>query len=139
MRDSLYSYCFFHCPLDALFTSRQFGLFGGVVGVDHYYTHQGMPCHAGQPDEFKAQDSFAIATKARFPKACVLQYRITDAVPYAPIVHNKMLSDADWMARRAQQRVGVHRTRRAQYSFKAFLLILVDVNIYIQFLMSSFI
>ena len=93
MRDSSYAYCFFHCPLDSLFKNNQSGLWGGVVGVDHYFTHQGMPCHGGLPDEFKAQDDYAIATKRRFPKARVLQYRITDAVPYAPIVHDKMVAD----------------------------------------------
>lgn len=99
MRESSYSYCYGHCPLNSLLKNSQYGLWGGVVGVDHYYTHQGMPCHDGVPDEFQAQDKFAISTKAVLPKARVLQYRITDAVPYAPIVHNKMVADPEFFIR----------------------------------------
>lgn len=32
------------------------GTYGGVVGVDHYWTHQGMPCLNGEPQEFNKQD-----------------------------------------------------------------------------------
>ena len=31
--------------------------FAGVVGVDHYYTSQGMPCVDGEPQEFELQVS----------------------------------------------------------------------------------
>lgn len=100
MHESTYGYCYHNCPLDALSAHRDaHGLWAGVVGVDHYWTHQGMPCKGGEPDEFAAQDAYAAATKARFPGARVLEYRITDAVPYAPIVHQKMLSDPSFFVR----------------------------------------
>jgi hypothetical protein len=43
MRQSLYAYCYQHCPLDFFANHTQLGVFGGVVGVDHYWTQQGMP------------------------------------------------------------------------------------------------
>jgi hypothetical protein len=43
MAQSTYSYCFGTCPLDWLYNNSALGLWGGVVGVDHYWTHQGMP------------------------------------------------------------------------------------------------
>eukprot|EP00051_Salpingoeca_urceolata_P035054 m.27944 g.27944 ORF g.27944 m.27944 type:complete len:401 (-) comp8677_c0_seq1:65-1267(-) len=96
---SSYVYCFRKCPLSWLANHTEIGLFGGVVGVDHYWTHQGMPCKDGKPQEFKFQDEFAKATKATFPKSLVLEYRITDAVPYDPIVHDLMESNPEYFVR----------------------------------------
>ena len=99
MRQSLYTYCFGNCPLAYFANNTHLGVFGGVVGVDHYYTKQGMPCINGRPQEFEHQDAFAIATKATFPGTRVLQYRITGAVPYAGIVHDLMLSNPEYFVR----------------------------------------
>jgi hypothetical protein len=96
MRSSLYTYCFTHCPLAFFANHTDLGVFGGVVGVDHYHTNQGMPCINGRPQEFEHQDAFTIATKAQFPGTRVLQYRITAAVPYAGIVHDAMLAHPDY-------------------------------------------
>ena len=52
---------------------------------DHYYTHQGMPCVNGEPQEFQFQDEQTRWQKKVLPKSKVLQYRITDAVPYAKV------------------------------------------------------
>ena len=51
MRNSLYTYCYETCPLAFLSQHKDLGVFGGVVGVDHYWTQQGMPCINGR--EFK--------------------------------------------------------------------------------------
>jgi hypothetical protein len=99
MRESLYTYCYINCPLDYFDKHRELGVFGGVVGVDHYWTHQGMPCVNGVPQEFEAQDAFARATKASFPGTRILQYRITDAVPYTKVVHDAMVEHPDWFVR----------------------------------------
>ena len=99
MRASLYTYCYESCPLEFFANHSDLGLFGGVVGVDHYWTGQGMPCIDGVPQEFAAQDAFAAATKARFPGTKMLLYRITDAVPYAAVVHDAMVEHPDWFAR----------------------------------------
>ena len=96
MRQSLYTYCFEHCPLDFFANHTALGVFGGVVGVDHYWTHQGMPCINGRPQEFEHQDAFAIALKAQFPGSRMLQYRITAAVPYAGIVHDAMVAHPEY-------------------------------------------
>lgn len=93
MASSSYMYCFNHCQLDWLANHTELGVWAGVVGVDHYWTHQGMPCIDGVPQEFQLQDAFTLATKAAFPRSRVLQYRITTAVPYAGVVHDKMVSD----------------------------------------------
>ena len=79
-----------------------------------------MPCVQGRPQEFEHQDTFAIATKAIFPGCLsptallpafthsntlayigtrILQYRITDAVPYAGIVHDLMLAHPEYFVR----------------------------------------
>ena len=59
-----------------------------------------MPCDRnGEPQEFELQDEATRWTKSVFPRARVLQYRITDAVPYAGVVHRKMLSDPDFFVR----------------------------------------
>lgn len=52
MAGSTYTYCYHGCPLDWLINNTQalgLGEFGGVVGVDHYWTKQGMPCVDGNP------------------------------------------------------------------------------------------
>ena len=75
------------------------GTFGGIVGFDHYYTNQGMPCVDGRPQEFERQDAAAIWVKSRFPRARVLQYRITSAVPVAHEVRDQMLATPDYFLR----------------------------------------
>jgi hypothetical protein len=40
MRQSLYTYCYGGCPLDFFSNNTHLGVFGGVVGVDHYWTQQ---------------------------------------------------------------------------------------------------
>jgi len=99
MRPSLYTYCFENCPLEYFANNTHLGVFGGVVGVDHYWTGQGMPCVGGRPQEFEHQDAFADATKAQFPGTRVLLYRITDAVPYAGIVHDLMVAHPEYFIR----------------------------------------
>ena len=96
MRSSLYTYCYETCPLAFFSQHKDVGVFGGVVGVDHYWTKQGMPCINGRPQEFEHQDAFAISTKAEFPGTRILEYRITDAVPYAGIVHDLMVSNPEY-------------------------------------------
>lgn len=49
-----------------------------------------MPCINGIPQEFAMQDAFTLQVKKTFPRAKVLEYRITDAVPYAEVVHDLM-------------------------------------------------
>jgi hypothetical protein len=41
MAGSGYVYCFNTCPIPWLTNNTRYGTFGGVVGVDHYWTHQG--------------------------------------------------------------------------------------------------
>ena len=48
--------------------------YAGVVGVDHYWTHQGMPCKGGEPQEFAMQDALTLKWKAKFPDLRMLQY-----------------------------------------------------------------
>ena len=58
MAGSTYTYCFGGCPIPWLIANTQalgLGEYGGVVGVDHYWTHQGMPCEDGKPQEFTHQ------------------------------------------------------------------------------------
>ena len=62
MAGSTYTYCYHGCVVDWLHNNTdQLGLpeYGGVVGVDHYWTHQGMPCLDGNPQEFSKQDALA--------------------------------------------------------------------------------
>jgi len=99
MAGSGYSYCWHECPMDWFANNTHLGVFAGVVGVDHYYTNQGMPCIDGIPKEFQMQDEFALKLKKKFPDVRVLQYRITDAVPYDKLVHDKMISDPDFFVR----------------------------------------
>ena len=72
---------------------------GGLVGVDHYWTMQGLPCVDGKPSEYAQQDEFAKATKARFPAAKVLQYRIVTAQMNDPLAHNLTLSHPQFFVR----------------------------------------
>jgi len=58
-----------------------------------------MPCVGGVPQEFAAQDAFAVATKAWSPRARVLLYRITDAVPYDAVVHDAIVAHPEWFVR----------------------------------------
>lgn len=99
MMESLYTYCFGSCPLEFFGNNTAIGLFGGVVGVDHYYTNQGMPCIDGIPQEWEHQDALAVAIKAQFPRSRVLEYRITSAVPYAKAVHDLILSNPEYFIR----------------------------------------
>ena len=55
MRASTYTYCYQGCAVDWFMNNTdRLGLkpYAGVVGVDHYWTHQGMPCENGEPQEF---------------------------------------------------------------------------------------
>ena len=99
MRSSLYTYCFIHCPLAFFKANENLGVFDGVVAFDHYWTKQGMPCINGIPQEFAAQNAITLSTKADFPGARVLQYRIGTAVPYAEIVHTAMVEHPEWFVR----------------------------------------
>jgi hypothetical protein len=102
MRASTYTYCYGGCVVDWFMeNSDQLGLlpYAGVVGVDHYWTHQGMPCIDGKPQEFALQDALAQRWKAKFPEVRVLQYRILSAVPVDMVVQNKINSDHDSVVR----------------------------------------
>ena len=108
MSESTYGYCYRRCPLDALHhasnssstdSSAGTSVWGGLVGVDHYWTNQGLPCVNGLPSEYAQQDAFAAATKAQFPAAKVLQYRIVTAEMYDPIVHDLMLAHPEYFVR----------------------------------------
>jgi len=93
MAGSGYIYCYQTCPVEWLANNRNLGVYAGMVGVDHYWTKQGMPCINGIPQEFAMQDAYTIQQKKIFPQVKILQYRITDAVPYAEVIHDKMVSD----------------------------------------------
>ena len=70
MAGSTYTYCFGGCPIPWLIDNTKalgLGEYGGVVGVDHYWTHQGTPCVNGEPREFAAQGELARTWKAKFP------------------------------------------------------------------------
>jgi len=100
MAASTYVYCYGPCPIKWLTNHTEFGIFGGVVGYDHKWLKDGMPCGPdGLPHEFAVQDENAVWTKQHFPQAKVLEYRIISAVPYDNIVHDKMLSDPDFFIR----------------------------------------
>eukprot|EP01045_Picozoa_sp_COSAG04_P022747 COSAG04_NODE_2615_length_3851_cov_1.872601_4_plen_371_part_00 len=73
--------------------------YAGVVGVDHYWTHQGMPCVGGKPQEFVKQDALTLKWKALFPDMKMLQYRILSAVNYDMVVQDKITSDPDAVVR----------------------------------------
>jgi hypothetical protein len=99
MAASGYVYCYLQCPMPWLLNNTQYGNFSGVLGIDHVFTGQGMPCIDGVPHEFEAQDAYTLQVKKVFPSARVLQYRITDAVPYASIVHDLMVSNPEYFVR----------------------------------------
>jgi hypothetical protein len=68
MAGSTYTYCYHGCVVDWLYNNTKalgLGEYGGVVGVDHYWTHQGMPCVGGKPQEFVHQDSLTLKWKAQ--------------------------------------------------------------------------
>ena len=77
MAASTYTYCYHGCVVDWLFNNTEhLGLntYAGVVGVDHYWTHQGMPCNgSGKPEEFAKQDTLALKWKSKFPNIRMLQ------------------------------------------------------------------
>ena len=96
MAGSTYTYCYHGCVVDWLFNNtKPLGLpeYGGVVGVDHYWTHQGMPCVDGKPQEFVKQDALAIKWKSQFPTMRMLQYRILSAVNYDMVIQDKITTD----------------------------------------------
>ena len=101
MAGSTDTYCYQGCAVDWLFNTKALGLntFGGVVGVDHYWTHQGMPCLNGEPQEFVKQDTLTQKWKSMFPSMRMLQYRILSAVNYDMVVQNKIQSDPDSVIR----------------------------------------
>lgn len=41
MAGSGYIYCYQTCPIPWLTNNTQYGSYGGVLGVDHYWTKQG--------------------------------------------------------------------------------------------------
>jgi len=102
MRASTYTYCYGGCVVDWLMENTEalgLPLYAGVVGVDHYWTHQGVPCIDGKPQEFKLQDELAQRWKAKFPDLRMLQYRILSAIPSSMVVQKKILSDEDSVVR----------------------------------------
>ena len=99
MASSTYTYCFRGCPVPWLLNNtKQLGLnpYSGVVGVDHYWTMQGMPCINGEPQEFAHQKALAASWKRAAPGIRYLTYRILSAVPYDMVIRNKMLSDPSY-------------------------------------------
>lgn len=102
MAGSTYAYCFRGCPMNTIIQNRtRLGLqgFAGVVGVDHYYTKQGMPCVDGKPREFEMQQELAQQWKGIFPEMRFMTYRILSAVPYTMVVQDKIESDPDFFVR----------------------------------------
>ena len=104
MSASTYQYCFpdeSSCPVSWLMNNSASlpAPFGGVTGVDHYYTHQGMPCIDGKAQEFAMQDALATHWKSVFPTVRYLAYRILSAVPYDSVVQDKIVSDPDYLVR----------------------------------------
>ena len=102
MASSTYTYCFGACPIEWLFnqTSSKGAIqlantFAGVVGVDHYFTSQGMPCVDGKPKEFEMQAALATRWKTKFPSMRFLSYRILSAVPYTMVVADKIKDNPD--------------------------------------------
>lgn len=97
-RYSTYSYCFERCQVPWFLNNTDPGRFAGLVGIDHYWTHQGTDhCvnGTGLPNEWDAQDELTVAWKSVFPQMRVLQYRITTAVPYAMPVHDFIRASPD--------------------------------------------
>ena len=77
----------------------QLANYAGVVGVDHYYTNQGVPCVNGKPHEFDNQVQLAARFKGHFPGVRFMTYRILDAVPYDMVVRNKMVESPEYFVR----------------------------------------
>ena len=73
--------------------------YAGVVGVDHYFTNQGVPCINGVPHEFKNQDDLSQRWKGNFSGIRFMTYRILDAVPYDMAVQNKIVESPDYFLR----------------------------------------
>eukprot|EP00931_Biecheleriopsis_adriatica_P080490 TRINITY_DN53833_c0_g1_i1.p1 TRINITY_DN53833_c0_g1~~TRINITY_DN53833_c0_g1_i1.p1 ORF type:complete len:438 (-),score=58.72 TRINITY_DN53833_c0_g1_i1:111-1424(-) len=108
MAGSTYAYCWYGCVLDWLFNNtKPLGLpeYGGVVAVDHYWTHQGMPCVDGKPQEFVKQDALTLKWKAQFPTMRMLQYRILSAVNYDMVIQDKINTDP-WSVIRWRHKAG---------------------------------
>ena len=102
MAGSTYSYCYAGCHMPFFLNRSTTGLgaYAGVVGVDHYWTGQGVPCGSdGLPHEFDKQDELAIAWKAVFPGMRFLSYRILSAVPYDTVVALKLQTSPDFFVR----------------------------------------
>ena len=99
MAGSGYIYCWERCPIEWLANNTHIGVYSGVLGVDHYWTNQGMPCTNGIPHEFANQNAYTVQQKKRFPRIKVLQYRIPTAVPYEKVVHDLMVNDPDAFVR----------------------------------------
>ena len=98
MAGSTYNYCYKGCHVDWLIAHKathpalKLGAYAGVVGVDHYWTGQGVPCAAdGQPQEFDMQDALARHWKAEFPGGLrFLSYRIPSATAYDRVIQQKV-------------------------------------------------
>lgn len=90
MAGSTYAYCYAGCHMPWFMNNSQTGAiknYAGVVGVDHYWTGQGVPCDSnGDPNEFDMQDSLSQEWKRVFPGMRFLSYRILSAVPYDKVV-----------------------------------------------------
>ena len=70
-----------------------------MVGVDHYFTNQGVPCINGEPHEFQNQRDLSAAMKANFSGIRFMTYRILDAVPYDMVVQNKIVESPEFFVR----------------------------------------
>ena len=104
MAGSTYNYCYKGCHLPWFMANKaRFNLsaYAGVVGVDHYWTGQGVPCAVdGMPQEFDLQDALATKWKTAFPGGLrYLSYRIPSAVGYDRVVQQKMVSNPDYFVR----------------------------------------
>ena len=73
--------------------------YAGVIGVDHYYTHQGVPCINGEPHEFDNQAELSKQYKGNFSGVRFMTYRILDAVPYDMVVKNAMDEHPEYFVR----------------------------------------
>ncbi len=107
---STYTYCYERgggkgCPVDwfaeQVMSGRHQELanYAGVVGVDHYWTNQGVPCIDGKPHEFDNQRQLAATWKANFTGLRFLTYRILDAVPYDMVVQDQIEQHPEYFVR----------------------------------------
>jgi hypothetical protein len=103
MAGSTYTYCYAGCHMPWFIKNRvthNLSAYAGVVGVDHYWTGQGVPCVNGEPHEFSAQDALATKWKTQFPGGMrFLSYRILSAVPYDKVIRDKIVSQPDYFVR----------------------------------------